>query len=266
MPFLTLPFHRLRYEDTQANKPALIFCHSFGMRAEMFAPQLAEFSPRHRCITWDQRGHGESPACHAFTFWDSAKDLLALMDHLGIERAAVVGTSQGGFVALRAALLAPSRITAIAAFGSSADAEGESTKAAYQPLLQAFKASSIFDPPQAAIETMAAVCFGGDFDGAVWKRTWQAWNRDQFELAFNALIGRDSIADQIGAVRCPALVMHGTKDVAYALDIGQRIAQKVPNAEFVAVEGGHHFLSITNPDAVNSALRSFLTRHAQRLN
>jgi hypothetical protein len=41
MPFLTLPFHRLRYEDTQANKPALIFCHSYGMRAEMFAPQLA---------------------------------------------------------------------------------------------------------------------------------------------------------------------------------------------------------------------------------
>jgi pimeloyl-ACP methyl ester carboxylesterase len=39
-----------------------------------------------------------------------------------------------------------------------------------------------------------------------------------------------------------------------------------PNAEFVAVEGGHHFLSITNPDAVNSALRNFLTRHSQRLN
>lgn len=188
------------------------------------------------------------------------------MDHLGIERAAVAGTSQGGFVALRAALLAPSRITAVAAFGSSADAEDEVTKAAYQPLLQAFRASTTFDPPQAAIETMAAVCFGGDFDGSVWKRTWQTWNRDQLELTFNALIGRDSIADQIGAVRCPVLVMHGTKDVAYALDIGQRIAQKVSDAEFVAVEGGHHFLSMANPDAVNSALQSFLTRHAQRLN
>lgn len=132
------------------------------------------------------------------------------MDHLGIERAAVAGTSQGGFVALRAALLAPSRITAVAAFGSSADAEDEVTKAAYQPLLQAFRASTTFDPPQAAIETMAAVCFGGDFDGSVWKRTWQTWNRDQLELPFNALIGRDSIADQIGAVRCPVLVMHGT--------------------------------------------------------
>ncbi|MGY4225073.1 pimeloyl-ACP methyl ester carboxylesterase [Bradyrhizobium sp. USDA 4503] len=264
MPFLNLPFHRLRYEDTQSNKPALIFCHGFGMRAEMFASQLAEFSASHRVITWDQRGHGESPAGHAFTLWDSAKDLLALMDHLGIDQAAIVGASQGGFVGLRTALLAPRRAAAIAVFGSSADAESEATKAAYYPLFREFRASTIFDPPDAVIETMAAICFGGEFDGAVWKRTWQAWNKDQFELAFNALIGRDSIAEQIGAVRCPTLVMHGTKDVAFSVDIGQRIAQRIPDAEFVAVEGGQHFLSLTDSDAVNSTLRSFLIRHSGR--
>lgn len=45
MPFLSLPFHRLRYEDTGGHKPALVFCHSFGMRAEMFAPQSCATSP-----------------------------------------------------------------------------------------------------------------------------------------------------------------------------------------------------------------------------
>jgi 3-oxoadipate enol-lactonase len=107
LPFLSLPFHRLRYEDTGGNKPVLILSRSFGMRAEMFALQLKAFQSTHRCITWDQRAHGGSPVSHAFTLWDSAKDLLALMDHLEIERASLAGTSPGGLVGLRAALLSP---------------------------------------------------------------------------------------------------------------------------------------------------------------
>lgn len=260
MPFLNLPFHRVHYEDNQVAGPVLIFCHSYGMRAEMFAPQLAAFGATHRCITWDQRAHGASPAQHAFTFWDSAKDLLALMDHLGIEKASVIGTSQGGFVALRAALLAPERIQAVGALGSSADVEPEATKAAYQPLKEAFLAGSLLHPPTQAIEVMAAVCFGPEFDGTPWKRTWESWGRDQFRFAFDALIGRDGIIDQISEIRCPTLVMHGAKDAAYPVDTGRRIAERIAGAEFKLVEDGHHFLSITNLDAANNGIRNLLAR------
>lgn len=262
MPFLNRPFHRIRYEDTRGAGPVLIFCHSYGMRAEMFAPQLEAFGATHRCITWDQRAHGESAAQHPFTFWDSAKDLVALMDHLGIEKASVVGTSQGGFVALRAALLAPERIQAVGALGSSADEESEASKGAYLPMRDAFLSGSIWNPPAQAIAVMGGVCFGSDFDAGPWKRTWESWSHDQFQLAFSALVGRDSIFDKIGAIRCPTLVMHGGKDVAYSVDTGRRIAGGINGAEFVLVEDGHHFLSITNPDQVNSALRSFLSRVA----
>jgi pimeloyl-ACP methyl ester carboxylesterase len=260
MPFLNLPFHRVHYEDNQVAGPVLIFCHSYGMRAEMFAPQLAAFGATHRCITWDQRAHGASPAQHAFTFWDSAKDLLALMNHLGLETASVVGTSQGGFVALRAALLAPERIQAVGVFGSSVDEEAEAAKAAYRPVGEAFLAGSIWNPPTQAIAAMGEVCFGPDFDGGPWKRSWESWSPDQFLLAFNALAGRDSIFDKLGAIRCPTLVMHGDKDAAYPVETGRRIASGIPGAEFVLVENGHHFLSITNPDQVNSALRGLLSR------
>ena len=261
MPFLSLPFHRLRYEDTGGNKPALIFCHSFGMRAEMFAPQLRHFAHTHRCITWDQRAHGDSAASHPFTFWDSARDLLALMDHLGIDRASVAGTSQGGFVALRAALLAPPRLRTVSVFGSSIDAESEATRAAYRPLMADVQASSFFAPPLQAIEMMAAVCFGQAFDATVWKRAWQVWNAGQWQMAFDALAGRDPIANEVGGIRIPTLVMHGTGDAAYPLAVGRHIADAIPHARFVEVQGGQHFLSITDPDAVNDALGGFLAQH-----
>ena len=57
-------------------------CHSFGMNGAMFSPQLTAFAERYRCITWDQRGHGQSPASGPFTLWDSARDALALLDRL----------------------------------------------------------------------------------------------------------------------------------------------------------------------------------------
>jgi pimeloyl-ACP methyl ester carboxylesterase len=84
----------LHFEDTGGSGPAVLFCHSFTMNGAMFSPQLTAFAGRYRCITWDQRGHGRSPASGPFTLWDSARDAVALLDRLEIDRAIFVGTSQ----------------------------------------------------------------------------------------------------------------------------------------------------------------------------
>ena len=93
------------------------------MNGAMFSPQLTAFAGRYRCITWDQRGHSQSPASGPFPLWDSARDALALLDRLEIDGAIFVGTSQGGFVSLRAALLAPDRVRGLAVVGTSAATE-----------------------------------------------------------------------------------------------------------------------------------------------
>jgi hypothetical protein len=72
----------LHFDDTGGSGPPVLFCHSFGMNGAMFSPQLTAFAGRYRCITWDQRGHGQSPASGPFTLWDSARDALALLDRL----------------------------------------------------------------------------------------------------------------------------------------------------------------------------------------
>jgi pimeloyl-ACP methyl ester carboxylesterase len=73
----------------------------------MFDRQVTALAPQYRVITWDQRGHGGTRATGAFTYWDSAADLLRLLGHLGGERAALADMSQGGFLSLRAALTGP---------------------------------------------------------------------------------------------------------------------------------------------------------------
>ena len=61
----------------------LVFSHGFLMDERMFAPQIAALSGEFRCVAWDERGHGKTEYDgKPFTFWDSADDLLALMDQL----------------------------------------------------------------------------------------------------------------------------------------------------------------------------------------
>lgn len=72
----------------------------------------------------------------------------------------------------------------------------------------------------------------------------------------NALVDRDAVLDRAGEIGCPALVLHGSADLAYPVER----AAALPAAEpLVVVEGGAHFLGYTHPDEVNPALTRFLT-------
>jgi 3-oxoadipate enol-lactonase len=152
----------LHFEDSGGGGPAILFCHCLTMTGAMFSPQLEAFAHRYRCITWDQRGHGQSPASSPFTLWDSARDALALMDRLEIDRAIFVGASQGGFVSLRAALLAPDRVCGLGVMGTSAAAEDPMQKTAHEQLHAALFSAD--GPPEALLDMLEQSFFGQRFD------------------------------------------------------------------------------------------------------
>jgi len=122
LPYANVNGQRIYFEDTGGGAP-VILGHGFLMDHEMFAPQVAVLAPEFRVITWDERGFGLTEFDgKPFTYWDSARDCLALLDDLGIDRAVVGGMSQGGFLSLRAALTAPERVRALVLLDTSADA------------------------------------------------------------------------------------------------------------------------------------------------
>jgi 3-oxoadipate enol-lactonase len=259
MPIVDVEGQCLQYEDTGGDGPALIFSHSFAMNGSMFAPQIEAFSQRFRCVTWDERAHGASFTDGPFTFWDSARDCLALLSYLHIDQATFIGTSQGGFISLRVALLAPSRVRGLVVLGTSAALEAPVQKQAYKQLHAAFVGDGKLGGQEAVLETMANISFGPAFDAEPWKRVWRNWPPAQAALALDALIERDDLLPRLGEIQAPTLVMHGADDKSYPPSHGEAIANGVAkSAGFVLVPKGAHFLSLTDPADVNRGLAPFL--------
>jgi 3-oxoadipate enol-lactonase len=105
---------RLYYEDSGGNKPAMLFLHGAGGNHLSWWQQVPAFVTDYRCVTVDQRSFGQSPdvphgpGCAAL-----ASDALALLDHLRLERAALVAQSMGGWAAVGLAVQQPHRCWAI---------------------------------------------------------------------------------------------------------------------------------------------------------
>src|SRR6202050_918870 len=124
MPFAKVNGQRIRFDDSGGSAPPVILSHGFLMDREMFAPQVQALAPDFRVITWDERGFGETEFDgEPFSYWDSAADCLGLLAHLGVDRAVLGGMSQGGFLSLRAALLAPERVRALVLMDTQAGHE-----------------------------------------------------------------------------------------------------------------------------------------------
>src|SRR5439155_1039112 len=80
-PFAEVNRQRLFYEDGGGEGPVVAFSHGLFMDHSMFDPQVEALRDGYRCIAWDERGHGQTgDALEPFTYWDSADDLMALLD------------------------------------------------------------------------------------------------------------------------------------------------------------------------------------------
>src|SRR5271169_680049 len=135
MPFAEVNGQRIRFDDSGGDGPAVILSHGFLMDREMFAHQIDALAGEFRVIAWDERGFGETESDgKPFTYWDSAKDCLGLLDHLDIDRAVLGGMSQGGFLSLRAALLAPKRVRALVLIDTQAGGEDPERLPAYRKM------------------------------------------------------------------------------------------------------------------------------------
>ena len=121
MPTALLNGVHIHYESYGNGFP-LVFAYGLGGNTTEWAGQIPVFSEKYRFIVWDPRGHGQSdspPNLDQYGSGNSAYDLKALLDHLGIEKAYVGGLSMGGGISTRFALLFPHRIAALIVIDSA---------------------------------------------------------------------------------------------------------------------------------------------------
>jgi pimeloyl-ACP methyl ester carboxylesterase len=117
---LLRPGARLAYDVTGEGR-AVVLVHGFGLDMRMWDPQLPQLAERFRVVRYDCRGFGASGPFDPAVAYTHAGDVIALLDHLGIARAALVGLSFGGRVVLQTALAAPDRVTGVALLGAVLD-------------------------------------------------------------------------------------------------------------------------------------------------
>lgn len=258
MPLAEVNGARIAYDDTGGDGPPVILAHGFLMDRTMFDPQVEALRDRYRVITWDERGFGETTSSGPFTYWDSAADCLALMDHLGIDRAVVGGMSQGGFISLRVALTAPDRVRGLILLDTQAGTEDPEVIPLYQAMVDQWLADG---PSDELAATVAGIILGEPELSAHWAAIWQSRPKEGMAEPSATLLTRDTVEDRLGEIPHPALVVHGTADVAIGVDTAEELAAGLSGADgVVLVEGGTHAANLTHPDEVNAAILAFLAQ------
>lgn len=267
-------------------KPTLVMVNSFSTSADLFTPQFddAALAATANLVAIELFGHGatrtQSPQ---FTYWDTAMANLMVMDALGIDTAYVMGTSQGGWVAARMALLAPDRIRGIVPLGTSMDYESPRTQAlgcwngyeACTPVVQAMSTpvGEDWTVDGSFTDFILQAGIGGPTSEDQ-RQHWHRLHRQDYSgdagrkrllMAAINLRDRDGLHGRIGHITCPVLWMHGTADQVYSVANAQEeiaLFTGSSDARLQVVEGGQHFLSASHPAEVNAATIALIKRAA----
>ena len=258
MPTADINGINIHYTDSGGDGPAMLFSHGFLMDHTMYEHQVTDLSADYRCICWDARGFGATPVSNDFSYWDLAKDALALLDHLGIDKAIFVGMSQGGFLSLRAALTAPERVRALVLIDSSAALDAPETLAGYKQMLAALTAGDEATV-NTVLDTVAGLILGDAALSKKWVPIWKARLKTaDIATPGRTLLERDDISSRMSEIRCPVLMFHGTEDHAIELSFAKQVADNVADCrELVMVPGAAHAPNMTHPEVVTPKIRAF---------
>jgi 3-oxoadipate enol-lactonase len=247
---------RLRYRDEGAGQ-ALVLIHGWTLDLEMWDAQVAAWRDTFRLVRLDRRGHGLSSA--RTSGGDDAADVLALCAHLGLERVALLGMSQGVRAALAVAARAPELVAALILDGppelSHSAPEDDVPLAHYRALLRVQGIEALrrtwMRHPLMQLRTPAAAAHG--------------------QLA--AMIGRYRgedllLSDEPGAaglspqtLGVPTLVLSGEHDLPSRVRAADRLCARLPHGERAVIAGAGHLANLDEPQAYNDRCRAFLVRH-----
>ena len=232
---------RIWYASYGAGPPVLLLHGGLGHSGNWGYQVPALFRSGYRAVLVDSRGHGRSTRdARPFTYELLASDVLAVLDALGLDRAAVVGWSDGACTALILARRAPSRVAGVFYFGCNMDPGG----------VKEFIPTPVVDR-----------CFSRHAkEYARLSRT-----PDDFE-AFVAAVGLmqrtqpNYTPRDLAEVRVPVMVVQSEGDEFIKREHAEYLAQSIPGADLVLLPGVTHFAPLQRPAQFNAAVLAFLGR------
>lgn len=258
MPYVLLPNARLHYK-LEGQGPVVVFIHAGIADERMWEADCAALRGQFTTLRYDTRSHGRSSDGDGE--FAHHEDLLALLDHLAIERAALVGLSMGGSIAIDFALTYPGRVSALVAAASSvrgfewSDEMEAADARADEPLERG-------DIAEAIERNLALWVAGPGREVTAVRATVLALARQMLvdNLARPSVAARQPDYDAfaiIDELPCPTLFVSGTLDVPDIRRAAEEMAERLEGSRLVEIVGAAHMINLEQP----GAFRDLVTRH-----
>jgi pimeloyl-ACP methyl ester carboxylesterase len=249
--------------------PALLLVHGFCGSKQDFADHVEALAERHRVVTFDHRGHGESDDptdLAAYSLDRMAADVIAVADALGIDGFRLLGHSMGGMVARRVVLAHPARVEALVLMDTSPGPvdgiDPEAMEAGATVALNEGK--DVLKPLLDAAGTLETPAYQRLLRERPSYRQYEEWKWASLSGVMWGAMAREMARqpDQLALladVRCPTLIIVGEQDDAFVASC-RRMAATIPGAELVVVPDAGHSPQFENPGVWLDALQRFLAR------
>ena len=249
--------------------PTVVFLHGIGADSESFAFQLEAFAAAgYHAVSWDMPGYGRSAPMTPMTFTGLAGRLRQFLDELNVPAVHVVGHSIGGMIVQQLARTAQEKLLTMVlaqtspAFGSK---DGEFQRKFIAERLQPLqRGQSMADIATEVLPSLVGV----DPDKKGVELAQKCMSRvpsDAYVAAVQCLVEFEG-RDHLPLIAVPTLVLAGEKDNNAPASMMEKMAQKIPGAEFATIPNAGHLAPMGNPDAFNHVVLDFLARHAYKSN
>jgi 3-oxoadipate enol-lactonase len=250
--------------EVTGSGPAVLLVHEGVADRRMWRGQVPVLAREWTVVAPDLRGFGETP--NPSGPFSHVEDVRAVLDELGIERAAVVGGSLGGRVALELALAHPDRVTALVLCPPALpDWEWSQTvRDAWEAEEEAYEAGDLHRATEVNVELWAVGPRRRPDDvGLDVRELVRTMQRQAFELPAPDPYPEEAKLDppasaRLGEIRVPTLVVVGEEDVDDFRRIAERVAAGIEGAQLVAIPDAAHVVALEQPDEFNRVLLGFL--------
>lgn len=249
---------------TPTGPPVLLWPSLWSTR-RVFSEQVAALGDAYRLVLLDPPGHGDSGRPpERFSLAELARATFQVLDHLGIDRTAIVGGAWGGMVGVQMASMEPDRVSSLVTINSPLDAWHGLQRLQMWSLLPLIKVGG---PPAAAPFLVGAMLSRTtrktrpDLVGSVRGDIKACDKTNLFRAARAAMIDRPSLLPVLPALSLPVMVITGSKDFV-PVERARAEAALIPGSRFEVIDDVAHLSAYEAPERVNALLLPFLAENA----
>ncbi len=259
MPVVGVQGAQLYYEEAGAG-PAVVFAHGGGGDVSQWRHQMATFAQRHRVVAFDARGHGQSrTSTPCFEMTHFRDDLAALLRHLHIARAHLVGATLGGVTILEFALAQPEMVQSLVLISTAPDTTDE-MRARFAASAEVVESGDLAGFAEGFINFIFSPEFVDNHADEVadFRRRLEQIDPAGYAQAIRALGNRPDLSPRLGQLHAPAFIVTGALDpIPTSAPGATLLARALPNTRAGVILGAAHLPQIEQPEIFNRLVLDF---------